>query len=286
MLHRRDSRGPFPWPGASLRHWPAPEPSLPDSPAPRREPAPAPPPVRACISPLRRSYAGLLKTGGGLRDLDQPRWPLRCGLIEQLERMTVGIQLEVSARHGQEALYRAEAVDDRRGLIAATDHAVGALGVAAGHAIVFPGGGFEQLLVTLGVALLEQIAGLLPAEDVIGRHAPRRALVIAVAHQEFEKQRRHIELPCGLAVGQNGAEEATHAGPAQESMLVRRLVVAVAGRKHDALDAHSHHFVEEGAHAVGVSAVEEGGVGGDAEAAPDGLLDALNGDVVAALAAN
>src|ERR1035438_9911561 len=94
---------------------------------------------------------------------------MKVSMTMRLQRMAVGIQAEVSARHGQEALHRTKAVDDRRGLIAATDHAVGALGIAAGHAIVLPGGGFEQLLVTLGVALLEQIARLLPAEDVIGR---------------------------------------------------------------------------------------------------------------------
>ncbi len=40
------------------------------------------------------------------------------------------------------------------------------------------------------------------------------------------------------------------------------------------------------AHAVGIGAVEEGGVGGDAEAALDGLFDAFDGDVVAAFAAD
>ncbi len=37
---------------------------------------------------------------------------------------------------------------------------------------------------------------------------------------------------------------------------------------------------------VGIGAVEEGGVGGDAEAALDGFLDAFDGDVVAAFAAD
>ena len=89
-----------------------------------------------------------------------------------------------------------------------------------------------------------------------------------------------------LAVGQDGAEEPAHAGAAHEVGLVGRLVVAVAGREHDALDAHGHDFVKEGADAVGVGAVKEGGVGGDAEAALDGLLDAFDGDVVSAFAAD
>ena len=51
-------------------------------------------------------------------------------------------------------------------------------------------------------------------------------------------------------------------------------------------DAEVHHLVEEGADALGVGAVEEGGVGGDAEAALDGFADAFDGDVVAAFAAD
>ena len=47
-----------------------------------------------------------------------------------------------------------------------------------------------------------------------------------------------------------------------------------------------HHFIEEAAHAVGIGAVEERRVGGHAEAALHGLLDAFNRDVVSAFAAD
>ena len=77
----------------------------------------------------------------------------------------------------------------------------------------------------------------------------------------------------------------TRARP-RKLVLVGRLLVAVAGREHDALDAHGHHLVEECADVVGIGAVEEGGVGGDAEAALDGLFDAFDGDVVSAFAAD
>ena len=60
-------------------------------------------------------------------------------------------------------------------------------------------------------------------------------------------------------------------------MLVRRHLVAIAGRQHDAFDTHVHHFVEEPAHAVRIGAVEEGGVGGHAESALLGRLDRSNG---------
>jgi hypothetical protein len=68
--------------------------------------------------------------------------------------------------------------------------------------------------------------------------------------------------------------------------LIGRLVVAVAGREDDAFDAHVHNLIKEAADTVGVSAVKEGGVGGDAEAALDGFLDAVDGDVPAAFAAD
>jgi len=48
----------------------------------------------------------------------------------------------------------------------------------------------------------------------------------------------------------------------------------------------SHHFVEEGANAVGIGAVEKSGIGGDAEAALDGFADAFDGLIVTAFAAD
>src|ERR1019366_609290 len=113
-----------------------------------------------------------------------------------------------------------EAVDHCRSLISTTDHAVGALGVSAGHAVVFPVGGLEQFLVAVRVAFLEQVAGLLPTEDVKGRHAPRDAIVFAVAHQKLEEERRHVEFPSGLAIGEDGAEETADAGAAEEAILI------------------------------------------------------------------
>ena len=73
----------------------------------------------------------------------------------------------------------------------------------------------------------------------------------------------------------------------QEVLLVRRLVVGVAGREHHAFDAELHHLVEESAHAVGIGAVEERGVGGDAEAAAAPLPASPSmRDVVSAFAAD
>ena len=68
--------------------------------------------------------------------------------------------------------------------------------------------------------------------------------------------------------------------------LVRCLVVGISRRKHHAFDAQLHHFVEEGANAPGIGAIEKSRVGCHAEAALQRFLNALNSQLVAALAAD
>ena len=211
---------------------------------------------------------------------------MRCGFVQKLERVLIFIEAESTANHAPEAFQRTESFDDSGWFVAATDHAVGALGIAAGNAVFFPLGGLEQLLECVGIAVLEQVAGTLPAEDVVGGRTPGGAFILAVAHQEFEEQGRHIELPRLLAIREDRAEHAADAGAAEEAVLVRRFLVAVAGRKHDAFDAHRHNVVKESANVVGIGAIEECGVGGDTESALDGFLDAFDGDVVSTFAAD
>src|SRR5260370_13560149 len=98
--------------------------------------------------------------------------------------MLVAITAESAADHAPEAAERAEPFDHGARLISATDHAIGAFGIAAGHAVLFPLGGFKQFLEGLRVAVLQQVAWPLPTEDVIGRRSPRPAFVLASAHQE------------------------------------------------------------------------------------------------------
>src|SRR5437660_3574481 len=69
-------------------------------------------------------------------------------------------------------------------------------------------------------------------------------------------------------------------------VLVRGLVVRVAGGKHHAFHAQGHHLIEEVAHAGGIGTIEERGVSRHPETAPQGFFDSLDGDIVAALAAN
>ena len=74
--------------------------------------------------------------------------------------------------------------------------------------------------------------------------------------------------------------------PLEEVLLVRRLRVAVAGREHHPLDPEAHHLVEELADPGGSGPLEQGGVGGHAEAAPESQPDGLDGLVVDAVPAD
>src|SRR5271155_2972762 len=87
------------------------------------------------------------------------------------------------------------------------DHAVLALGIVALVAVVVPVGQFEIFLERADIAVLEEVARFLPAEDVVGRAAPRRALEIEVALEELEEERREVEAPALLRVGKNLFEE-------------------------------------------------------------------------------
>ena len=73
-------------------------------------------------------------------------------------------------------------------------HAVCALLITAG-AVGVPVRGLHQLAECLGVTLAEQIAGLLPSEDIPGRHAPRRAVISLITGEEIEEQGRVHETP-------------------------------------------------------------------------------------------
>ena len=190
------------------------------------------------------------------------------------------------AHRAQESAERAEHIVHGAGFIAAMDHAVRALGIAAFGAVAVPVSFADQFLKCVGVAVLQKVAGLLPAENVVGGHAPRGAFVIALAHQEFHEQGAEVEAPAFAAVAQNLAEKFARLFPAEEMFLVGSLIVGVTGREHHALDAQVHHIVEKMANALRVGAVEERGVGGYAEATLQGQLDRFDGFVVSAFAAN
>ena len=73
-------------------------------------------------------------------------------------------------------------------LEAGVDHALLAGGVAGGVAVVVPVGLVDELFEGVGVTVLEEVAGFLPAEDVVGGHAPGCAFVFTIAHEVFEEE--------------------------------------------------------------------------------------------------
>src|SRR5437773_9728496 len=79
-------------------------------------------------------------------------------------------------------------------LVAAMGHAVGAFFIAAG-AVGIPVGRLHRLLETRRIAFAEQVAGLLPSENVAGRHAPRGAVIGLIAGEKIEEQARMDEGP-------------------------------------------------------------------------------------------
>ena len=91
------------------------------------------------------------------------------------------------------------------------DHAVGALGVAGGAAVVIPIGLFDEFVEGFGVSILEEVAGFLPAEDVVGGISPGCAVEVLFTHEEFEEEWALVESPLAfafVAVGEDHAEEA------------------------------------------------------------------------------
>src|SRR3981189_3308720 len=109
-------------------------------------------------------------------------------------------------------------------------HAVGAFLVLAG-AVAFPVRRLHQFLEGLGIALAEQITGLLPAENVACRHAPWGAFVVLIAREEIQEQAGMHEIPVlALAEREDVAEQLLGLGAVEEVLLVRRALIGVARR--------------------------------------------------------
>src|SRR5206468_1830855 len=100
----------------------------------------------------------------------------------------------------------------------------------------------------------EQITRLLPAEYVVSRHPPGRAGVVAAADEKLQKERAVVELPAFFGFVQDGRKKPPRLGASEEMFLVWRFVVAVAGGDHHPFNAQVHHFIEEGADALGIGA--------------------------------
>src|SRR5260221_10347695 len=100
------------------------------------------------------------------------------------------------------------------------DHAILALGVVALVAVIVPVGQFEILLESTHVAVLEQVTGLLPTEDIVGRTAPRGAGEVEIALKELQEERRQVEAPRFLRVLEDLLEEGLGLVAVEEFFLV------------------------------------------------------------------
>src|ERR1044072_270380 len=182
------------------------------------------------------------------------------------------------AGRAQRLLERAHGGQAGGGLVAAVGHAVVAARVLA-PAVLVPVGLLDQLAVGGDVSVAHQVAGPLPAEERVVGDAPGGAREVGPALQEVQEERAVVEPPApAVAARERLPEQLAGLLDPQEVLLVGCLLVGVGGRDHHLV--HLEVVVEEvehlddGLRAVGV---EEGGVGGDPEAAPLGLLDGRHG---------
>src|SRR5882724_2602187 len=106
--------------------------------------------------------------------------------IEQISGGRISVTIRNHRPRGApQASQRTKSIVYGRGFITAVHHAVRTLGITRLRAIVLPLRGCQKLGKGVSVAILEQVAGLLPAKHVEGGHAPGRASIVALAHQKF-----------------------------------------------------------------------------------------------------
>src|SRR5208283_967967 len=126
----------------------------------------------------------------------------------------------------------AERVVDGRSLEPAVRHAVVAARISA-DTVAIPVGVLDERAIRRRIAFIgQQIARSLPAEYVVRRIAPWRALVALVAGEKIQEKSGMIERP-GDAGGaapalEDLAEQLLAGAASQEHVLARRVVIAVA----------------------------------------------------------
>src|SRR5262249_62072655 len=113
-------------------------------------------------------------------------------------------------------------------------------------AVGIPVRGVHQFAEGAGVTFPEQIAGLLPPEDVPRRHAPRRAMIGLVASQKVEEQVGVHEAPAfSLAQAENPAEQLLGLAPAEKVILIGGALIGVTRRDRNS-DAEILGIIEKG----------------------------------------
>src|SRR3984957_17663605 len=231
-------------------------------------------PLRRATSAGRRHSGGILGLAVHVLDLAHRdgRDRRQAGSLRitdgELGRHRTG-QLRAPQRSHEGLERMAERVVDGCALEAAVRHAVIAPRVLA-DAVALPLGVLDERLIGRSVAFVgQQIAGPLPAEHVVCRIAPRRALIGLIAGEEVQEQAGVIERP-RLARGSRTAlkylaKQLLARMTAEEYVLAGSVAVAVTGRNRDALDAETHGGVEEIGDAVRILAVEQRAIDGDAK---------------------
>src|SRR6266704_4970776 len=127
---------------------------------------------------------------------------------------------KLTARGPDRLAQRAHGGEHGGRLVAAVRHAVGAARVLAASVGV-PVGGLDELLIRLHVPVVQQVAGLLPAEQRVGGNAPRGAAEVGLALEEVKEQRRVVQPPLlPPAVRERLAEQLPGLLHAEEVLLV------------------------------------------------------------------
>src|SRR5574338_438542 len=139
-------------------------------------------------------------------------------------------------------------------------HAVGAFFIPP-RAVVLPVGSLHQLAERFHITVLQKIAGSLPSEYVIRGISPRRALIFTPAHQEIQKERRLIEAPAPLAIAEDLRKQLFCPAALEKVLLIRSLLIAVAGGNYHPLDTELHHGVKKRPHPLWIGIIEQRGIG-------------------------
>ena len=154
-----------------------------------------------------------------------------------------------SAQENPECLERmAEGVIDGGSLKSTVGHAVITLWVPS-DSIAIPLGILEKSLERGGIPLPHQeVTGSLPTENIVGRVAPRGALVGLVACQKVQKQAGLVENPAAFTFPpqpKNFAKELLALLTRHEDFLVGRPLITIARGNRDAFHPKLHRTIEE-----------------------------------------
>ena len=170
-------------------------------------------------------------------------------------------------------------------------HAVLASGVSALVPVFFPVGGAHQFAERFGIAVVQKITGLLPAENRIVRVSPGGAVVVPGPFQKFKIKRAVVEIPAlGVCPVLHRGEQFPEKIPGslfpEEMLLIRGPCIRVSRGDHHAVHAEVGDEIEKFVQARRIFSLEDGGVGGDPEAPLLGRLDGPDGDVENAVPAD